>query len=74
MLCRIHLGACILAEVEAHLARARFAMALNCARPAFSTEVPELTLTAARHPLLEIRIRSAHLASAVRVMLGGRFR
>ena len=59
----IHLGACILAEVEAHSARARFAIALNCTRPAFSIDIPELTLTAARHPLLEIRMRSAHLAS-----------
>ena len=59
----IHLGACILAEVESHAARARFATTLNCTRPVFSTEVPELSLTAARHPLLEIRMRSAHLAS-----------
>jgi DNA mismatch repair protein MutS2 len=59
----IHLGACILAEVESHAARARFAITLNCSRPEFSTEVPELSLTAARHPLLEIRMRSAHVAS-----------
>ena len=59
----IHLGACILAEVESHAARARFAITLNCSRPVFSTEVPELSLTAARHPLLEIRMRSAHVAS-----------
>ncbi|HEV7137688.1 MAG TPA: Smr/MutS family protein, partial [Steroidobacteraceae bacterium] len=32
----IHLGACILAEVESHAARARFALDLNCVRPMFS--------------------------------------
>jgi DNA mismatch repair protein MutS2 len=55
----IHLGTCILAEVEAHFARARFATTLNCVRPSF-TEV--LSLTAARHPLLELRMRAAALA------------
>ncbi len=33
----IHLGAAILAEVESHAARARFAEALHCTRPTFST-------------------------------------
>ena len=33
----IHLGTCILAEVEAHSARARFAVDLDCVRPSFST-------------------------------------
>jgi DNA mismatch repair protein MutS2 len=51
----IHTGTCILAEVESHTARARFANALNCVRPLF---VPELSLTAARHPLLEIRMKA----------------
>jgi DNA mismatch repair protein MutS2 len=55
----IHLGACILAEVESHFARARFAIALNCVRPTFTQE---FSLTAARHPLLEIRMRAASLA------------
>jgi DNA mismatch repair protein MutS2 len=55
----IHLGACILAEVESHFARARFAIALNCVRPTFAQE---LSLTAARHPLLELRMRAAGLA------------
>ena len=54
----IHLGACILAEVESHYARARFAEALNCVRPIFSEE---LSLTAARHPLLELRMRATAL-------------
>jgi DNA mismatch repair protein MutS2 len=55
----IHLGTCILAEVESHFARARFAIALNCVRPTFAQE---LSLTAARHPLLELRMRAAALA------------
>jgi DNA mismatch repair protein MutS2 len=55
----IHLGTCILAEVESHFARARFAGALNCVRPTFTGE---LSLTAARHPLLELRMRAAALA------------
>jgi DNA mismatch repair protein MutS2 len=55
----IHLGTCILAEVESHFARARFATVLNCARPTFTKE---LSLTAARHPLLELRMRVAALA------------
>ncbi|HMF65469.1 MAG TPA: hypothetical protein VK608_15375, partial [Edaphobacter sp.] len=54
----IHLGACILAEVESHTARARFADSLNCVRPSFTEE---LSLTAARHPLLELRMRATAL-------------
>jgi DNA mismatch repair protein MutS2 len=54
----IHLGAYILAEVESHFARARFAIALNCVRPTFTQE---LSLTAARHPLLELRMRATAL-------------
>ena len=85
----IHLGASILAEVESHAARARFAESLNCVRPTFSqaarpasvqetvisaetkrsgetrsspsvSEFPPLVLTAARHPLLELRMSTAH--------------
>jgi DNA mismatch repair protein MutS2 len=55
----IHLGTSILAEVESHFARARFAVALNCTRPAFAQE---LSLTAARHPLLELRMRAEAIA------------
>jgi DNA mismatch repair protein MutS2 len=117
----IHLGAAILAEVESHFARARFANDLNCVRPTFSQqesivisnetvsskkdvvisteaersgetrfsttasqeassrpeqqtasssvapwrdprispESPQLSLAAARHPLLELRMRAA---------------
>jgi len=75
----IHLGMRILAEVESHVARARFAIDLNCTRPVFTQElsldndtarVPHssqrhrdgwgpLSLTAARHPLLELRMRAA---------------
>jgi DNA mismatch repair protein MutS2 len=100
----IHLGTCILAEVESHVARARFAEALNCVRPTFTqtthavlireaavaieaqpgnkltdvisteakrsgeahfstptSEAPRLSLSAARHPLLEIRMRATAL-------------
>jgi len=56
----LHLGTSILAEVESHIARARFANDLNCARPVFG---PEISLTGARHPLLELRMRSAHRAA-----------
>jgi DNA mismatch repair protein MutS2 len=55
----IHLGAFILAEVESHFARARFAIVLNCVRPTFGQA---LSLTAARHPLLELRMRAATIA------------
>lgn len=55
----IHLGTCILAEAESHFARARFAIALNCVRPTFTQE---LSLTDARHPLLELRMRATALS------------
>ena len=104
----IHLGSAILAEVESHFARARFANDLNCVRPTFSPQesivisteaersgetrfsttlskesssrpeqqtasssvaqwrdpriLPEslqLSVAAARHPLLELRMRAA---------------
>ena len=53
----IHLGSCIMAEVEAHGARARFAAELDCVRPGFGAS---LSLKAARHPLLELRMRRQH--------------
>jgi DNA mismatch repair protein MutS2 len=78
----IHTGTCILAEVESHVARARFANDLNCVRPVFTetsmnpgaprpdsgtwesaAQEPVLSLTAARHPLLELRMRTAALAA-----------
>ncbi|WP_263373557.1 endonuclease MutS2 [Granulicella aggregans] len=37
----LHLGTAILAEVESHVARARFANDLNCTRPSFLTVSPE---------------------------------
>ena len=49
-------GTGILAEVESHFARARFANELGCVRPEFSGG---LSLVNARHPLLEIRLRRA---------------
>jgi DNA mismatch repair protein MutS2 len=59
------LGAAILAEADAHQAVARFAEELACVRPVFvSADVREdeaagneLELLAARHPLLELRLR-----------------
>jgi len=78
----IHLGACILAEVESHTARARFAIDLNCVKPVFVEaqnrvphlrdsfivakvglqdtpgDSPQFALTAARHPLLELRMHA----------------
>ena len=86
----LHLGCTILAEVESHVARARFAHDLNCTRPIFlvssssfevpqeavilsegrspqpkdlhlsSSTAPQLSLIAARHPLLELRMRTEH--------------
>ena len=52
----LQLGTAILAEVESHVARARFANDLNCVRPVFGSEI---ALTGARHPLLELRMRAA---------------
>ncbi|WP_263366910.1 endonuclease MutS2 [Edaphobacter bradus] len=77
----IYLGTAILAEVESHTARARFAIDLRCTRPVFANgatdervphlraegakvgsqdtkEEPQLSLTAARHPLLELRMQA----------------
>jgi DNA mismatch repair protein MutS2 len=54
----IHTGTAILAEVESHAARARFAIDLRCTRPVFANEPPELSFTAARHPLLELRMQA----------------
>ncbi len=48
------LGTAILAEVESHFVRARFAIELDCATPAFGER---LSLKRARHPLLELRMR-----------------
>jgi DNA mismatch repair protein MutS2 len=86
----IHTGTCILAEVEAHVARGRFANDLNCVRPVLlvdgcwlmvdgglttntqpttsnqqpaTNDQPALSLIAARHPLLELRMRAEALAA-----------
>ncbi len=48
------LGTVILAEVESHFVRARFAMELDCVIPGFGKE---LNLRHARHPLLELRMK-----------------
>jgi DNA mismatch repair protein MutS2 len=70
----ILLGTSILAEVESHFARARFANSLNCVRPAFSTPASKdrspgtpvfserLSIEGARHPLLELRLRRSGAA------------
>ncbi len=60
----IHVGTCVLAEAEAHYARARFAIQLDCVQPSFfpapdAGSTSELRLLKARHPLLEIRMRAA---------------
>ena len=49
------LGTSILAEVESHFVRARFAQELDCTIPEFGGR---LALKNARHPLLELRMRS----------------
>jgi DNA mismatch repair protein MutS2 len=79
----ILLGTSILAEVESHFARARFANELECVRPSFNKSVGGedkyrdsdstsqnddlegggLRLTAARHPLLELRLRRSGAAA-----------
>ncbi|HET8636095.1 MAG TPA: Smr/MutS family protein, partial [Acidobacteriaceae bacterium] len=51
-------GAEALCEVDTLVARARFAAEYQCARPRFAdVSAAELSLTAARHPLLESRLR-----------------
>ena len=52
-------GSAILAEVESHFVRARFAQDLDCTTPAFGTA---LGLKNARHPLLELRMRQERAA------------
>ena len=52
-------GASVLAEVDTLLARARFAQEYDCSIPRFSPEeAPEFRLRAARHSILERRLRS----------------
>ena len=58
------LGAAILAEADMHQAVARFAEDLECVRPTFSltgveiSELADFDLQAARHPLLELHLRT----------------
>ena len=47
-------GTSVLAEIESHFARARFANDLACVRPVFADR---FEFDAARHPLLELRLR-----------------
>jgi DNA mismatch repair protein MutS2 len=51
----LNAGAAILAEVESHFVRARFAQELDCVTPTFADR---LSLKDARHPLLELRMRA----------------
>ncbi len=52
-------GAAILAEVDAHQAIARFALEMQCVVPTFAEPQDALfELVAARHPLLEMRLRA----------------
>ncbi len=48
------LGTVILAEVESHFVRARFALEFDCSMPSFADA---LHIKNARHPLLELRMR-----------------
>ena len=66
-------GTEVLAEVEAHLAYAKFARDLRCVRPVFTDGKPHrtedgeeaaLSLEGARHPLLEMRLREERMAAA----------
>jgi DNA mismatch repair protein MutS2 len=50
----IQTGTSVLAEVEAHFARGKFANQLECVRPVFADR---MELHGARHPLLELRLR-----------------
>jgi DNA mismatch repair protein MutS2 len=67
----ILLGTAVLAEVESHLARARFANELGCVRPVLSESASQqvsepavgLKLAGARHPLLELRLRRSGAAA-----------
>jgi DNA mismatch repair protein MutS2 len=84
----LHLGAAILAELDAHQAVARFSVDLDCIRPSFAgdqqpprtpqderfrgvkgivddteqTHLQDFDLQAARHPLLELRLREQDAA------------
>jgi len=55
----IALCSAVLTETDSIFARARFAQNFQCAAPVFSSaESPRLVLKAARHPLLEERLRA----------------
>ena len=67
-------GTEVLAEIEAHFAYAKFAQTLDCVRPVFTDGKPHgddaaLSLEAARHPLLDLRMR-AERAKIVPLTLG----
>jgi DNA mismatch repair protein MutS2 len=56
----IGLGAEVLAEVESLVVRGRFAEEFQCVRPGFAADpATELSISQARHPLLEKRLRNS---------------
>ena len=57
------LGTAILAEIESHFVRARFALELDCTTPTFANS---LSLRNARHPLLELRMRRENTADGTK--------
>jgi DNA mismatch repair protein MutS2 len=61
----LSLGATILSEVDAHKAIALFAQEAECVRPVFDSssvaQPIEFDLRAARHPLLQLRLREREL-------------
>jgi DNA mismatch repair protein MutS2 len=59
----LNLGAAILAEVESHFVRARFALELDCTNPTFAGQ---LSLRNARHPLLELRMKRENTADGTK--------
>ncbi|NYF78601.1 endonuclease MutS2 [Granulicella arctica] len=55
----LHLGCAILAEVESHAARARFAQDLNCTRPVFTFAAPKKTFAEPKNTVILSEARSA---------------
>jgi len=58
----LHLGTAILAEVESHIARARFANDLNCTRPTFLTDTGS---SQEKNPVILSEVRRALATDAV---------
>lgn len=58
----------VLGEIELQFAKARFARDYDCVRPTFSTANSDLSLIAARHPVLERNLK-AHAGKIVPISL-----